>query len=269
MKVFVGILVLLALLFGIALWVRMNFFGSLAERAQDIEQSEQATYENSSDLPPLARQYLHRVGIEEGRSAGHAFFEQKGQMKLSPDGDWTDFTAEQWMAVDHSAFLWWPTMAMPVGSIVGTDRLDGDAQLEMRIFGVVPVAKDTSTGLIEGELARYLAELPWNPAALAGNDALELEQVDDRHVRVTAVQDGISSTVTLGFDEDGDIVSSYAEERPRDSSPDAERHPWGGEFSDYREFDGVRVPTRGEVYWDLPDGRYTYWKCEILAWELR
>lgn len=269
MQIFVGILVLLAALFGLALWVRINFFGSLAEHAEHIEKSDPATYADPAGLPPLVRDYLSRVGIEEGRSAGYAFFEQKGQMKLSPDGDWIDFTAEQWMAVDHSAFLWWPTMAMPVGSIVGTDRLDGDAQLEMRVFGVIPVARDTSAGLIEGELARYLAELPWNPAALAGNDALEFEQIDDRHVRVTALEDGTSSTVTLGFDQAGDIVSAYADERPRDSSPDAERHPWGGEFSDYREFDGIRVPTRGEVFWDLPDGRYKYWKGEILAWELR
>ena len=269
MKVFVGILALLALLFGLALWVRMTFLGSLAKHAEKIERSNSATYDEPSELPPVVRRYLDRVGIDEGRTATHAFFEQKGQMKLSPDGDWIDFTAEQWMAVDHSAFLWWPTMAMPVGSIVGTDRLDGDAQLEMRIFGVIPVAKDTSSGLIEGELARYLAELPWNPAALAGNEALELEQLDDQRVRVTASQNGISSSVTLTFNEEGDIVSSYAEERPRDSSPYSERHPWGGEFSEYREFDGVRVPTHGEVYWELPDGRYTYWKGEILAWELR
>jgi hypothetical protein len=269
MKIFVGILVLLALLFGVALWIRMTFMGELAKYAEDIETSEPVTYDQPSELPPLIRDYLERVGIEEGRTAGHAFFEQKGQMKLSPDGDWTTFTAEQWMAVDHSAFLWWPTMAMPVGSIVGTDRLDGDAQLEMRIFGVIPVAKDTSPGLIEGELARYLAEIPWNPAALAGNESLELAQLDDRRVRVTASEDGVSSSITLEFDEAGDIVRSYTEERPRDSSPDAERQPWGGDFSDYQEFDGIRVPTRGEVYWDLPDGRYTYWKGEILAWELR
>lgn len=269
MKIFVGILVVFALLFGVALWVRMTFLGSLAKHAEEIETTEAVTYDEPSDLPPLVRTYLERVGVEEGSSAGHVFFEQRGQMKLSSGDEWTDFTAEQWMAVGRSAFLWWPTMAMPVGSVVGTDRLDGDAQLEMRIFGVIPVARDSSPGLIEGELARYLAELPWNPAALAGNDALEFEQVDDQHVRVTASESGVTSSVTLGFNEAGDIVSSYAEERPRDSSPDAERHPWGGEFSDYREFDGIRVPARGEVYWELPEGRRTYWKGEILVWELR
>ena len=187
MKVFVGILALLALLFGLALWVRMTFLGSLAKHAEKIERSNSATYDEPSELPPVVRRYLDRVGIDEGRTATHAFFEQKGQMKLSPDGDWIDFTAEQWMAVDHSAFLWWPTMAMPVGSIVGTDRLDGDAQLEMRIFGVIPVAKDTSSGLIEGELARYLAELPWNPAALAGNRASSLGR---RVLRIPRVRRG-------------------------------------------------------------------------------
>jgi hypothetical protein len=35
--------------------------------------------------------------------------------------------------------------------------------------------------------------------------------------------------------------------------------PWGGRFSDYRELGGIRVPTRAEVRWELPEGPFTYW----------
>lgn len=50
---------------------------------------------------------------------------------------------------------------------------------------------------------------------------------------------------------------------------DVERLPWGGEFRDYAEFDGVRVPTRGDVFWEEPDGRFTYWRGKIESYELR
>ncbi len=37
-----------------------------------------------------------------------------------------------------------------------------------------------------------------------------------------------------------------------------EEVPWQGGFRDYREVDGMRVPTWGEVAWLLPDGPQPY-----------
>jgi hypothetical protein len=31
---------------------------------------------------------------------------------------------------------------------------------------------------------------------------------------------------------------------------------------------GVRMPTRVDVYWDLPEGRFVYWRAEITGAEL-
>jgi len=42
---------------------------------------------------------------------------------------------------------------------------------------------------------------------------------------------------------------------------------WGGELGEYRVLDGMRMPTRGEVYWDLPEGRFAYWRGEITSAE--
>jgi hypothetical protein len=39
-------------------------------------------------------------------------------------------------------------------------------------------------------------------------------------------------------------------------------------FSDYAEVGGVRIPTRAEVHWELPDGPFTYWRGRVTALEL-
>jgi hypothetical protein len=33
-------------------------------------------------------------------------------------------------------------------------------------------------------------------------------------------------------------------------------------------FGGVRVPARGEAGWDLPEGRFVYWRGRVIGVEL-
>ena len=41
--------------------------------------------------------------------------------------------------------------------------------------------------------------------------------------------------------------------------------PWRGKFSEYKTFDGVRVPTRAEVAWLLRDGPFTYFRGQVTG----
>jgi hypothetical protein len=56
-------------------------------------------------------------------------------------------------------------------------------------------------------------------------------------------------------------------ERPRVEAGNA-LTPWIGEYRDYEVLGGVRIPTRGAVRWDLPEGPFTYWRGTITALEL-
>jgi len=64
---------------------------------------------------------------------------------------------------------------------------------------------------------------------------------------------------------DGEIGRAAAGARPREG--DVPR-PWGGEFRDYVVLGGVRIPVRGEVYWHLPEGRFTYWRGQVTSLEV-
>ncbi len=270
MRILIVALAILLLVVAASWWMRSSFLGSLQQRIATVKGSQPAAVEQLDRLPPLVRQYLERSGVEPGRQYRYFHIAQTGQMKLAEDGDWQPYTAEQWFAVARPAFVWKPRMPMPVGSIVGSDWLDGDkGGLQMRLFGAIPVATDEGPTVAEGELARYLAELPWNPAAMAANEAITWTQDDARHATATLTVGELSATVTFEFDDEGDIASVRSKGRPRGSGENLERVPWGGEFSEYGRFDGVRVPTRAQVFWEEADGRFTYWKGQISAvdWE--
>ena len=71
------------------------------------------------------------------------------------------------------------------------------------------------------------------------------------------------------FDSTGDITAVDTAARPGQVDGREVNAGWGGRFSDYAWVGGIRIPTRGEVYWDLPDGRFVYWRGQVTAVELR
>ncbi len=44
--------------------------------------------------------------------------------------------------------------------------------------------------------------------------------------------------------------------------------PFAGEFSDYEVLDGVGIPTKAEVRWELEDGPFTYFRGRITSFAI-
>lgn len=73
--------------------------------------------------------------------------------------------------------------------------------------------------------------------------------------------------VRLVFNERGEIEQTVAD-RPRLEAAGAVTR-WIGVYAGYQDLGGVRIPTRGEVRWELPDGPFTYWRGRVTSLELR
>jgi hypothetical protein len=72
--------------------------------------------------------------------------------------------------------------------------------------------------------------------------------------------------LTFEFDGEGDIASCYMADRPRQVGKASVPTPWRGEFTDYTRLQGgVRMPRRGKVWWELPDGPFVYWEGEVTG----
>lgn len=193
--------------------------------------------------------------------------EQEGEIRLGPDKPWMPFTAEQRGFTTETGFLWHARVKMaPLVTCVVEDAFeDGHGRLDAKVFGLVPVARARGPEVDRGEVQRYLAELPWCPAALVANPALRFREMSDGPIRVW-VGDDEDSWVDLAFDGEGDVVAASTTTRARGDQ--GETQPWEGRFSDYRDFGGIRAPARGEVGWLTPQGPYLYWRGEVtsLGW---
>lgn len=217
------------------------------------------------DLPPLVARFVER-NVPPDASASRVRFTQEGEMQLKP-GRWLRFTAEQEAASERIEFRWRarfpiaPLVALCVGDWYRAD----DAALEVRLFGM-PLKRMRGPEVARGEAMRYLAELPWVPHAFVANRELECREVDASTVEVAASVGASRAAMRLHFDEAGDIVAASAEDRPRAVGKDVVPTPFAGDFADYRDFGGIRVPTTAAVRWELADGPFVYFRGRITSY---
>jgi hypothetical protein len=218
-------------------------------------------------LPELVRAYAERSLGAELRPLGTVRLQQVGEMVLKPGAKPRAFTAMEEFAVDRVAFAWRARFPMlgPVSMRV-IDSYDGtDGRLEVRLLGI-PLQRRGGPELAQGEAFRYLAEIAWAPQAILANRQLSWRGVDEHTVEVGTSVHNEQITVRLIFNDAGEIAQTIAE-RPRIEAGNATTR-WIGQYADYQQLDGVRLPTRGEVRWELPDGPFVYWRATITSLDL-
>ena len=219
-------------------------------------------------LPALVRHYLERALPAGGVLPGQIRITQTGEMWREPGARAMRFRAVQHFAVDRVGFRW--EARFPIAPLIAlkvTDGFaDGNGLLRVQAFGL-PLQRYAGHDVDVGEASRYLSELVWVPAAIAANPQLEWRAVDARRVEVATCVDGERVALALDFDASGAIVACSASARPRTVKGRSVPTPWGGEVTDYRVLGGIWMPTRAEVYWDLPEGRFVYWRGQITGAE--
>ena len=193
---------------------------------------------------------------------------QRGLMWTRPGARPMRFIAEQQMDAGRVAFRWRARFgAGLLRPFVVTDAYeDGAGRLEGRLAGV-RLFRSTGPDVNRGQVMRYLAELAWLPDPRA-NPEVRWTDLGPDEAEVAAGCAGGRAAVRLRLGAGGDVLEAYAPDRPRSVDDGSVPTPWRGVFSDHGELGGVRVPRRAEVSWELPEGRFTYWRAEVTALEV-
>jgi hypothetical protein len=185
--------------------------------------------------------------VEEARWAGHGL------------------QATEDFAVDRVAFSWrarFPIVG-PLAMTVVDGFANGAGQLRVSLFGI-PLQTQKGPETNVGEAMRYLAELAWAPQAIAANRELEFREVGERTIDVQCGVAQTKAAVRWEFNSVGDLVRATGV-RPFPVGKTFERKRWGGDFGEYEDIAGTRVPSFGEAWWELPEGRFVYWRGRITA----
>jgi Family of unknown function (DUF6920) len=220
-----------------------------------------------ASVPPPVRRFFERALTPGQRVVAHAACTQAGSFLVRAPRTWRPFRAVQTFDTGPPAFAWDARIrALPGVAITVRDTLaDGQGAVSARLMRLVTLAAAGGTPEVAaGALQRYLAEAVLLPTALLPREGVAWAAVDDRRARATLTAGPTTASLEFAFGDDGLVESVFAPDRPRDlGGGRSARTPWRGRWYEEVQRDGMRVPSRGEVEWILPEGPLPYWRADV------
>ncbi len=268
---FVNIIILLTCFLSYGTWnfnkmVNSELHSLLLSTSQE---KKVLTAVDIAKLPPVVKKWFERSNIIGKEIVRTVKLEQKGKMKTKLDGHWMPVDAKQYFTVEKPSFIWVADVKVaPFVHLIGRDKYqDGKGNMLIKLLSLFPVANARGKETDQGSLLRYIAEIVWFPSAALSN-YITWQEIDSITAKATMSYGGITASGIFKFNADGDVISFEAQRYyNRKAGPTLETWVITIDETSYREFEGVRIPTRSTVTWKLKEGDFTWYELEITKVE--
>lgn len=220
--------------------------------------------EELGSLPPPVRAWLAASGVVGHERAHTVRLRQAGELRTSPDAAWMPAQAEQYFVVDEPAFIWRvDATMMHVFPFAGRDSYSaGAGHMLIKAASLLNVVDGHDEKIAHGALLRFLGEMIWFPSA-ALSPYIQWEGIDETHAQATMRHAGLIASARFSFDAQHRFIGLHAE-RYLGGGQDAKLTPWSVSCSEWQTMDGIEVPTKGDVSWQLSTGNFSYYRWQIL-----
>ena len=230
-------------------------------------EGEIVTKEDIDGLPANVKRWLKYTKVVGKEKIVSVYVKQKAYMRLEKDKPWMPVEAEQYFTTDEPGFIWKSNIrAAPLFHISGRDKYEnGKGNMLIKVLSLFTVADSKGKEIDQSTLLRYLAETMWFPTA-ALNEYLTWEEMDHYNAKVTMTYDGITASGVFTFNDKGQVVNFEAE-RYGEFNGEIKLETWSIPVRDYKEFEGIRIPTKGDVTWKLDTGDFNWFNFEVVGIE--
>ncbi len=262
-----NLIILIGCLIGGSYW-QLDWSSEKEAARQFLNPTEMAssTDLHIDDMPPLLGQWVSRSGVLNLPQIKSVKLEQKGKMRLKAGAKWTSFKAKQWFSLYPPGFLWIAQVGNPQSfmQFLGKDALNnGKGTMTIKLWGLLPIVQARGRDIDQGSMIRYLAESIWFPSHMMSRSCT-WTSIDSNHVQVHFKAGDQTANGVFGFDESGELVS-FSSMRYYDATDRLERWVANIDPTSYQDFDGVRIPTKASITWELTNGDFHWLDVEIMT----
>ncbi|MCL5056654.1 MAG: hypothetical protein M1130_01385 [Actinobacteria bacterium] len=218
-------------------------------------------------LPPIVKKWLEQSQVVGKERIKTVRLRQKASMRLKEEGAWMPAEVEQYFTIDKPGFIWKAKVKMaPLLYFAGRDKyIEGKGHMLIKALSLVKVADARGKEIDQGTMLRYLAETVWFPTA-ALSSYIEWEEIDANSAKATMSYGGITASGVFTFNGKGEVISLVAE-RYGEFNGRFLIKTWSVLMGDHKEFNGIKIPAKGEVIWKLDTGDFNWYRFEITEIE--
>ena len=184
-------------------------------------------------------------------------------LRLKENQPWMKAQAEQYFRTEEPGFIWAVNITMaPLVHIVGKDQyIEGRGNMLIKLLSFITVANGSGKEIDQGKLLRYLSEIMLVPTA-ALSDTIQWEEIDSNSAKATMSYKGVTAFGVFTFNEKGEILN-FAAQRYGDFDGGYRMETWCAEIKEYQEFNGFKVPSKGDIIWKFKTGDFHWYHFEV------
>lgn len=229
------------------------------------EEANQKDRVSRASLPPATQRWLDRALPQNFDFPSSIRIEQEGTMEIRDK--WIPFKATGIYKAAPLSFNWRARfLILPGVWIIAEDgHLRGQGWGGARLWGLIPMGKRTDPEVLTVQLVRNLGELPWLPSFVLTDPTLRWTNAGETAFEVRSNAGDREVMVRFEINDQGDVIRAFSPSRPYDIPGGYAEAPWYYDFSDHRDFGGVRIPATAVATFEKDDGPEEYFRGRITS----
>lgn len=234
-----------------------------------MERSQQPvllTEADTAHLPPIVQRYLEFVGAMDKPQVLNYRLRFSGALRNGPNDKWMPMTACQQSFTNPPARLFLIESSMYGIPFNAFHRYIGpEATFRVRLASLLTVVDAHGAEMNKSETVTLLNDMFLLAPATLIDRNIQWEELDPLTVRATWTNAGNIVSAVVSFDNSGALVNFVSDDRSRTiDGKTYQQLRWSTPVGDWRDFNGRKLPVKGEALWTLPEGEFAYGRFELL-----
>jgi hypothetical protein len=217
-------------------------------------------------LPAAVQNYLRYTGaLGKPRVQNvHAVF--SGKMKLTENGKWMDFSAEQYSFYDQPTRLFFISSSLVGIPFAGLHRYCGNtATMNIQLASLIPVVNASGPLMTKGETVTLLNDMCVLAPATLIDQRIRWEIIDPLTVGATFINQGYIISAVLSFNEKGELINFVSDDRYQALRGNTfANFRWSTPVKDYKDINGHTLASYGEAIWHMLRGEFVYAQFHVM-----
>ncbi len=210
-------------------------------------------------LPPPVKKYFDYALKEKQQLISYSRLKHSGEFK--PSTKWTSIKGEEYFTVNPPGFVWFGNVRFISAKDI---YCQGSGRMQIKLLSLIRLVDAKGEEFNQGELVRWLSELPWFPTALLPSYNLRWEAMDNESAKVSLTDYNKTVEGYFFYNKKGQITKFKAKRYGEGKLQD-----WICQYSDYQEVNGMQIPFYAEASWnsEVEDSKYAKFRIEKIEYE--
>lgn len=261
----ISTLVFIIFLFLGSLFTKKNINDQLSKLYSQKENSEKFIFDDTTDIPLIVSKYLDYAIKDKSQIPNFALVNQKALFRTNEKAGFSDLTAVEHYSLKQPGFVW--IADLKSSSIIPVKAIDtyinGKGNVLIKVLSSITVSDESGPQMDQSSLIRYFVESPFIPFVLMQSNIVKWTLIDQSTAKADIRFKDVKFSMEVSFNKKGEITKIFTKDRFRTTNAGYVKSGYTARFQDYKEFNGVMIPTYAEVEWNEKDKDFIYGKFSI------